>query len=272
MTDNEARVAASRLGMWVAPATSLVGGASLAVGVTTPPRSGPWCSVGCVTYPYTDASAYVPRDYLWMYPGVLLALLFVLLAVCLLNWVPPRRTVSAQVAVCLAVIGAAVIILDYGVQLTVLQPALLTGETDGLSALTQYNTHGVFIALENIGYAVFGAAFLFLGAALNGGSFRLERVVRWTFTAGGALILAALVLFGAIYRAELDYRFEVMALSITWLVLIVSGLLLTIVFARARTVMIQPLAPVTSDSTRPAIAPEAVESGSHLRRNAPHST
>ena len=47
------------------------------------------------------------------------------------------------------------------------------------------------------------------------------------FTVGGALILAALVLSAAIYRAELDYRFELMSLSITWLVLIVSGSLLT---------------------------------------------
>jgi len=47
---------------------------------------------------------------------------------------------------------------------------------------------------------------------------------------GGALILAALVLSAAIYRAELDYRFEVMSLCITWLVLIVAGTLLTVVF------------------------------------------
>jgi len=53
------------------------------------------------------------------------------------------------------------------------------------------------------------------------------------FTVGGALILAALVLSAAIYRAELDYRFELMSLSITWLVLIVSGTMLTVVFGRA---------------------------------------
>ena len=234
MTDNAARVSAGRLGVWVAPSTAAVGVVSLVVSVSTPPRSGPWCSDGCIAYPYTDAAAFVPRDYLWMYPEVLLVLLFVLLAVCLLHWVPPQRRLPAAIAVCFAVIGAAVLVIDHGTQLTVLQPALLTGQTEGLSALTQYNPHGVFIALENVGYAVLGVACVFLGGALAGGSSRLERAVRWVFTVGGVLILAALILAAAIYRAELDYRFELVSLCIAWLVLIVSGSLLTVVFARAR--------------------------------------
>ena len=47
-----------------------------------------------------------------------------------------------------------------------------------------------------------------------------------------ALILVALVLAASAYRAELDQRFEVISLSITRLLLIVSGSLLPIVFAR----------------------------------------
>ncbi len=250
MTDNAARVSASRLGMWVAPATAVVSVVSLAVGVSTPVRSGPWCNDGCVVYPYTDAAAFVPRDYLWIYPEVLLVLLFVLLAACLLQWVAPQRRLSAAVAVCFAVIGAAVLVVDYCIQLTVLQPALLSGETEGLSAFTMYNPHGVFIALENVGYAVLGVAFVFLGGALAGGSSRLERAVRWVFTVGGALILAALVLSASIYRAELDYRFEVTSLCITWLVLIVTGTLLTVVFGRALSLRVatQRPAAVSSDA------------------------
>ena len=129
MTDNAARVSASRLGVWVAPATAAVSVVSLTVGVSTPVRSGPWCNDGCVVYPYTDA-AFVPRDYLWIYPEVLLVLLFLLLAVCLLHWVPPQQRLSATIAVCFAVIGATVLVIDYGTQLTVLQPALLTGQTE----------------------------------------------------------------------------------------------------------------------------------------------
>jgi hypothetical protein len=248
MTDNAARLSASRLGVWVAPSTAAVGVVSLVVSVSTPPRSGPWCNDGCVAYPYTDVAAFVPRDYLWMYPEVLLTLLFVVLAACLLHWVPPQRRLSAAVAVCFAVIGAAVLVVDYGIQLTVLQPAVLSGQTEGLSALTMYNPRGVFIALENVGYAVFGVAFVFLGGALAGGSSRLERAVRWVFTVGGTLILAALVLSAAIYRADLYYWFELMSLSITWLVLIGSGTLLTMVFGRALKVATQRPAAVTTDA------------------------
>ena len=68
---------------------------------------------------------------------------------------------------------------------------------------------------------------------------------RWVFTVRGALILAALVLSAAIYRAELDYRFEVMSLCITWLVLIVAGTLLT--------VQEWPLFLLKASSTRPTL-------------------
>ena len=68
------------------------------------------------------------------------------------------------------------------------------------------------------------------------------------FTVGGALILAALVLSAAIYRAELDYRFEVMSLCITWVVLIVAGTLLTVVFGRGRKVATQHPPAITTDA------------------------
>ena len=226
------QASARQLGKWVAPATAVVGVASLAIGVTTPPRSGPFCSDDCMAFPYPDAATFVPRDYLWMYPGVLLTLLFVVLAMCLVPWVAPRHRLSAAIAACFSAIGAALITVDYGIQLSFVQPALLAGETQGLSALTQYDPHGMFIALENIGYALLGVAFGFLGIALASGTSRLERVVCWIFALGGALIIAGLLLLAAIFRADLDYRFEVMALSIVWLVLISSGVLLSVAFAR----------------------------------------
>jgi hypothetical protein len=216
----------------VAPATAAVGVGSLATGVTSPPRSGPFCRADCMAFPYPDAATLVPRDYLWMYPGVLLMLLFVVLALCLVPWVAPGHRLYAAIAGCFGAIGAGLITVDYGIQLSFVQPALLAGEMQGLSALTQYDPHGMFIALENVGYALVGVAFGFLGGALASGSSRLERVVRWIFALGGALIISGLLLLAAIFRAELDYRFEVMALSIVWLVLISAGVLLSLVFRR----------------------------------------
>jgi hypothetical protein len=232
--------AVAQMGLWAASSTATAAAVSLAVGITTPPRSGPYCRSGCVTYPYTDAAAFVPRDYLWMYPALLTAVVFVVLAVCIHDWAPPARRLLSRTGVCFAVIGSGTLVVDYGIQLTVMQPGLLSGETEGLSPLSQYNPHGVFIGLENVGYATLNMALLFLGATLLGQGSRLVRATGWVFGGGGALTMVVLMLYGAIYRASLDYRFEVISLLITWLVLITGGLLLSVAFARTRAAATPP--------------------------------
>jgi hypothetical protein len=84
---------ANLLGFWTALLTSVCALAALAVGITTPPRSGPNCLADCITYPYTDAAAFVPRDYLWMYPAALLAGLFVVLVTCIHHAAPQAQRV-----------------------------------------------------------------------------------------------------------------------------------------------------------------------------------
>ena len=140
----------------------------------------------------------------------------------------------SRVAQCLAMIGAGVLVADYALQLLVLQPALLNGETEGLSPWSQYNPHGVFIGLEDVGNALLGVGFVFLGAALRGASAKPARVAARVFLGGGAAVIATLVFCGIVYRARLEYRFEVTSLLITWLVLLATGVLLAVTFARSR--------------------------------------
>jgi hypothetical protein len=199
--------------------------------VTTPPRSGPYCSTNCIPYPYTEAAAFVPRDYLWMCPGLLLVILFVVLTVCIHDTAAPGRRALSGSAVAFAVIAALAIVVDYGIQLTVLQPSMVKGQTEGLALFSQYNPHGIFIALEDVGYLAMGLAFLFVAPAIPCTS-TLERSTRRLFTAGGALTVVSLVLLSGWYRTNLDYRFEVTAILITWLVLIASGVLLNRLFVR----------------------------------------
>jgi hypothetical protein len=47
---------------WISVVTAVLGTIALAMAVTTPPRSGPYCSISCIGYPYTNAAAFVPRD------------------------------------------------------------------------------------------------------------------------------------------------------------------------------------------------------------------
>lgn len=190
---------------------------------TTPPRSGPYCQGECVAYPYTAVAAFVPRDYLRMYPALLMTVIFVALSVYIHHWVPPARRLFSAIGVCLTVIAAVALVLDYAVQLTVMQGSLRAGETAGLSLLSQYNPHGLFIGLENVGYATFAFGFVSLGVALVAHESKLARAAAWVFIAGGALTVLLLVALASIYGTGLEYRFEVMALLVTWLVLVTVG-------------------------------------------------
>jgi hypothetical protein len=222
----------SRLSLWASILTAVMAAVSLGMAITTLPRSGPYCQSGCVGYPYTDVAAFVPRDYLWMYPAVLLTMLTMVLVECIHNRTAPSRGLLSRIGVAFTTMGVAILVVDYASQLTFLQPALLLGETEGLPPWSQYNPHGIFIALENVGYVLLNLAFLFIGVAMVRMPSRLWRAAGWVFAAGGGLTMALLVFYAAFYRVRLDYRFEVAAISVTWLVLIAGPLLLGIAFHR----------------------------------------
>ena len=222
---------ADRIGFWAAILTAALAAVSFGAAVTTPPRSGPFAAPGsAIPYPYTTAAQFVPRDFLWMYPALLMMLAFVVLATCVRERAPDGRKVFGTIGSSLAVASFTVIAIDYFIQLRTVQPALLRGEWDGLAILSQYNPHGVFIALEELGFLAMGLSFAFLALVL--GSSRLERVTRWVYLASSALIVAAFVGMSWYFGFGLEYRFEVTAISLGWLTLMISGILLAFVFRR----------------------------------------
>ena len=127
------QASASGLAFWSSVLTTLLAVAALAVGVTTPPRSGPYCASACVRYPYTDVAAFVPGDYLCMYPASLLVLAFVVLMACIHQYARDDKKLFSQIGLLFAVISTTAIATDYFIQLAVMQPSLLKGETEGLS-------------------------------------------------------------------------------------------------------------------------------------------
>lgn len=76
-----------------------------------------------------------------------------------------------------------------------------------------------------------GLAFLFSGLSL-GRRTRLERVARRLLVISGVAVIGVLVTLALIFGKDLEYRFEVIALSIDWIVLVVAGALLGVVFKR----------------------------------------
>lgn len=224
-----------RLGFWVALLTTVAAAAALGLGATTPPRSGPFCSLAwagvCVTYPYTAVVAYVPRDYYWMYPALLMGPLFALLVVCIHDQAAAERKFFSQIALLFAAMAATLLATNYFIQLAVIQPSLLKGETAGLTLFSQYNPHGIFIALEDLGNLLLSWAFLFIAPVFNQPG-RMARFLSRFFTVMGALAVGGFIVYALYYGQDLEYRYEVFSIMIDWVGLIVAGLLLSIFFAR----------------------------------------
>jgi hypothetical protein len=220
------------LGFYTAIVTTVMVVVTFGIAILTPPLSGPGCTASCFTYPYTDIASRFPRDYWWMYPAILLTLVYFVLIVCIYHYAPQEKKVFSHIGLSFALISSAVLIVDYFVQVSVIQPSLILGETEGIALITQFNPHGIFIALEEIGYLFMSVAFLFLAPAFSV-KFRLERVIRWIFIVGFLLSIVALIIVFIQYGIAREYRFEVMVISINWIVLLVSGILLSVLFRRA---------------------------------------
>lgn len=221
-----------RAGFLAAILTAFLAAVSFGVAATTPPRTGPFAAPGAaISYPYNAVADFVPRDFVWMYLALLMMLAFLVLAACVREHSSDDRRVFGTVGLCFAVVSFTVIALDYFVQLRTVQPSLLRGEFDGLAIISQYNPHSVFIALEELGFLVMGLSFAFLALAL--GSSRVERATRWVYLVSCALMVVAFIGMSWYFGFGLEYRFEVTAISIGWLTLMISGSLLALVFRRS---------------------------------------
>jgi hypothetical protein len=222
----------ARLDFWIATLTAIATAIAFLVAALTPPKGGPFCVENCVGYPYTDIAAYIPRDFLWMYPGLLPAPLFVMMLSGIHERTAYDRRRFSRLGMVLSLMAATLLTADYFIQLRFIQPAVVKGELDGLAALTQYNPHGVFIALEEAGYLLMAVAFLFADLAIPPAN-RLYRLIRWVFGIGFTAVTILFVGLSIAYGLDVEYRFEVAAIAVDWTVLIVTGGLLAVSYWRA---------------------------------------
>lgn len=206
---------------------------TFSLAITAFPIVGPYCTEGCIEYPYLDAMDRYPKDYLWMYPALLLLVSYLVFMSTLHGAAAPGKKVFTRTGLSFAVIATGILFGDYFVQFSVGPISMLLEETEGLALFTQYNPHGTFIALEEAGYLAMVLSFIFMASALSGYG-RLGSAIRWIFMAGFGLTVLALVLIAIRYGLYREYRFEVAAISITWLTLIVTGILSAILFHRCR--------------------------------------
>lgn len=223
---------ACRIGFPVALMLAAMAALGFILGIATPPRSGAWCVGNCTLYPYADAGRFFPRDYFWMAPAFLLTPLFTMAAACAYMCVPPRSKPWALIAGFFAATATVFVTLDYFMQVFVVQPGLERHESDGMALLTQYNPHGMFIALEDLGYLFLAAAFVFLAAAIPL-AVKPGKALRWTLCLAALLVAIAFFGFWVRFGVEMALPFELAVITVDWIALVVVGILLAVWFRRA---------------------------------------
>ena len=212
----------SRVGFWSAILTAALAAAFFGIGLF-----GSSYTEG-VKYPYV-LTTIRPVDYVVWIPAFLLAPTFVVLLACIHTQTREDKKVFSLVGLSFGIMYAALVVSDFFIQWTVVLPSILTDETNGLSLFSMYNPHGITLAIESLGYLVMDTALLFLAAVFDGKN-RLERATRWLFIGG---FISTVISFAVLSAAGNPIVvFEVVAVTINVIVLIVAGALLGFFFMR----------------------------------------
>ena len=228
---SESQLNTSKFGFYISMITTIITVVTFAMAISTPPLSGPFCTGSCFEYPFSDIASRFPRDYFWMYPAIVLSLFYLVMMVSIYQITPGSKKVFAMVGVSFATMSALILSIDYFIQVSVIQPSLLAGETEGIALLTQFNPHGIFIVLEEIGFFLMIISFFALFPIFDGKS-SLEKTIRYTAIISFILAIVSFTLVTIIHGIHREYIFEVIIISITWLELILLGILFTLYFKR----------------------------------------
>jgi hypothetical protein len=216
-------------GLIISVATTILTVITFAIAFNTPPLSGPFCTGECFEYPYHNIINRFPRDYYWMFPAIVLSFFYLFLMIIVHYQVPEDRKHFSLMAVSLAIMSTTILALDYFIQVSFIQPSLLAGETEGIAMLSQFNPHGIFIILEELGFSLMILSFLMLTPVFSRSGFpgKILKIVFVTAFVMMAVSFAAIAWTNGINR---EYRYEVAIISIAWTELIIVGILLSFYF------------------------------------------
>lgn len=217
---------ALRFGFWVAVLLACLTVATFALAITALPD--------VVPYPFTSdvIAEQWPGDYLWMYPAMVLMLVFLAFVAAVHAYSGAPSKIFSLLGLCFSAIATTVLLADYFVQLTVAPLSLEKGQLDGWALLSMFNPNGVFIALEELGYLLMALALACLAPVFSGEN-GVERTLRWLLALCFAAAMAALVVVSALYGFDRGTVFEVLVITIVWLTLVLAGPLVAVVFQRA---------------------------------------
>jgi hypothetical protein len=131
----------------------------------------------------------------------------------------------------MAVVAAAVLLIDYFVQFTVMPLSLDKGQLDGWALFTQYNPNGIFLALEELGFLLMSVVYLAIAPVFDRAT-KVDRALRWILVGSFLATVVALVIVSASFGLDRQDTFEIAAISIVWLTLVVAAPLMAMAFRR----------------------------------------
>ena len=226
-----AEMSSLKIGLFSSVSLVMLTIATWALAMTAIPPAGPNCQGNCMEYPFADLMAYYPRDYYWMYLSIFQLFAWLMFMAAHHHLAPVGKKLFALISFSFALISATVLLLAYFVQFSVVPVSMMHGEPEGIALLTQYNGHGLFIAMEELGYITMALSFLFLSFVFTrktGLEKALRLILLLSFVSTAGFFLFYLVRYGI----DRSYRFEVATISMNWLTIIVSGILTGIHFSR----------------------------------------
>ena len=197
---------------------------SFGLGITATPG-------GRVLYPYLDTLKLFPRDYFWMVSAMVFILAYAVMMVSIHSTVPEENKIFSQIGIVFTIFSAVILLADYYIQLSVVPVSLMNNEITGITLITQYNPHGIFIVLEELGYIMMSLSFLFMAFVFHQKG-RLGTSIKWIFISAFILTILAFGIISFLNGIERKDYFEVAIISITWLTLIVNGILVGIFFRK----------------------------------------
>jgi hypothetical protein len=221
----------AKFGFYASIALTILTIITFGFAMTAIPPSGPYCTSNCMEYPFCDLLNYYPRDYYWMYLAIFQLFVFLIFVISIHFSAPTEKKIFSFTSVAFALISTTVLLADYFIQFAVIPISMMKGETEGIALLTQYNGHGIFIALEELGYITMSIALFFMFPVFFTNN-RLEKIIRWLFFLPLVLNVLAYVAYSILFGIDRSYRFEVASISINWLFLIFIGILLSMFFKR----------------------------------------
>lgn len=201
--------------------------------MTAIPKSGPFCIGDCISYPFTESLKFYPGDYYWMYLAILQLIIWIIYMISLHFSSIDEKKMFSFLSIAFALMSVIILSVDYFLQLTAVPASLMKGETEGIALITQYNDHGLFIAMEELGYFFMSLSFLFMAFVFPmRGS--LERWLRLILLLPFVLTLFSTFYYSIKFGTDRSYRLEIALITINWLTMIVLGILTAILFRQKK--------------------------------------